>query len=153
MWSRGCGSHGKVFAVCWAYVRGCEGAERVWSVRYRLESITALRLSARRTVAAGILDPCGMMASSIYERVCGGDGVAARGGEGLCGSWGLALPTHCHRHLTDDLAREVALGTWSVRLHRRTVIRPGCILLGGVAPNAALVCGSQRRTSHADLAD
>jgi hypothetical protein len=30
---------------------------------------------------------------------------------------------------------EVALGAWTVRSHNRTVVRAGCVLLGGVAPN------------------
>jgi hypothetical protein len=33
------------------------------------------------------------------------------------------------------LVREVALGTWHARLNSRTVVRPGCVLLGSVAPN------------------
>jgi hypothetical protein len=44
--------------------------------------------------------------------------------------------------LADGLARQISLGSEicarSVRLHSRTVIRPCCILLGGVAPNAPL---------------
>jgi hypothetical protein len=33
------------------------------------------------------------------------------------------------------IVREVALCTWSVRPHGRAVVRPGCVLLGGVAPD------------------
>jgi hypothetical protein len=32
-----------------------------------------------------------------------------------------------------DHTGKVALGTWSVRLHSRAVVRPGCVLLGDVA--------------------
>jgi hypothetical protein len=39
------------------------------------------------------------------------------------------------------IAREVAFGTWSVRLHSRRVVRPGCVLLGGVAPNVPMALG------------
>jgi hypothetical protein len=39
------------------------------------------------------------------------------------------------RQLANYLIREVALDTWSARLHSRTVVRPGRVLLGGIVPN------------------
>jgi hypothetical protein len=53
----------------------------------------------------------------------------------------LLLPAHCLRRLADRLAREVALGTWPVRLHSRTVVRPGYVLLGGEVTNTSRALG------------
>jgi hypothetical protein len=53
----------------------------------------------------------------------------------------LLLLTLCHRQLTDVLAGEVALGPWSVCLHSRTVVRLGCVLLGGIATDLLTALG------------
>jgi hypothetical protein len=64
---------------------------------------------------------------------CGLSGSASVGDS----SSRILLTAQRHGRLTGEaeIVREVALGTWSVRLHNRTVVRPGCVLLGGKAPN------------------
>jgi hypothetical protein len=104
-----------------------------------LGSAAAAAVGRRRHEVFSVVVVGGAVVGGGRRRRWGGLGTARRGL--LVAAALLLLLTNWHRQLADGLPREVALGTWSSRLHSRKVVRPGCVLLGGKAPDVSTALG------------